>query len=172
MIQWITLSAALLSLIILIIYTFNTRQIAIATQKALELEMRPTISCVLKSGKNYYDKKKIKKNPKLKYDTRCILTNYSKYNTAVFINLNFKTGGKAQKVSDEYNGKNGWPLTSFQVIDGHFNFFKETKKEKKVTIALDVNYIDDNGKNYKNPTQHWSFDGDQEVWVNNIGLAV
>ena len=171
MIKWITLLASVMSLIILIIYTINTRKIAIATQRALELEMRPTISCELKSGKNYYGQE-IQQNSELKYDTRCIVTNYSKYNAAVFVNLNFKVDGKIKKISDEYAGENGWPITSFQVINGHFNFFNEINNAKKITIDLEVNYTSDNDENYKNPTQHWSFDREKEVWVNNIGLVV
>lgn len=170
--QWITLSASVLSLLILIAYTIYTKKIAKATQEALELEMRPTISCALKSGKNYYPEQLIQQNPELKYDTRCIVANHSKYNAAVFVNLNFKVDGQVKKISDEYDGEKGWPITSFLTINGHFNFKEKINNSENITIDLEVIYESDSGKTYKNPIQHWYFDREKEVWVNNIGLAI
>jgi len=179
MIECITLSASVLSLVILIVYTIYTKKIAKATQEALELEMRPTISCMLKSGKNHYPEQDIQQNPDLKYDTRCRVTNYSKYNAAVFVNLNLKIDGQVEKISDEYDGEKSWPITSFLMIEGHFpnpksiqGFKEKINNAENITIELELSYKSDSGKLYKNPTQHWHFNKEDEVWVNDIGLAV
>jgi len=167
--DWALVLISFLTLILLAFYTYYTRQIA---QSAID-GLQPTVSCTFKSGKNYYNLESIRQNPKLKYDTRCIVINYSKYNLTVFINLNLKVDGNLTKVHELYKGKEGWPLTSYQQIDGHFDIEDVVGSSgDKITIDLEVIYKTDSGKIYKNPVQNWSFDRKNECWKNNIGLAV
>lgn len=161
---------AFLTLLLLTFYTYYTRQIA---QGAAE-NLRPIVSCVLKSGKNYYTSIQIQHTSELKFDTRCIVSNHSKYNLEVFVNLNIKVNDKFIEINDLYTGKDAWPLTSYQEINGHFDFSDglNINNSDRVTIELEVKYKSNNGKIYLNPTQHWFFDRKQEIWLNEIGLTV
>lgn len=172
--QWIIVILTFLTLILLAFYTYYTRKIAQAKEETTRENLRPIVSCELKSGKNYFAPQQLQQQPDLKNDIRCIVVNYSKYNLEVFVNLNLKLDGKAEEISDEYAGKQAWPITSFQTINGHFDLSKKFNLEnvKKITIDLEVSYKSDVGKLYKNPIQHWCFDKEKEVWVNKIGLAV
>ena len=127
-----------------------------------------------KDGKNYFTPQQLQQQPELKYDTRCIVYNRSKYNINVFVNLNLKLDGASKKIGSTYGGEKPWPLTSFQVINGHFNLSEmcDLKIVNSATIDLEVSYKSDIGKLYKNPIQHWHFNKEDGVWVNDIGLAV
>jgi len=170
--QWLTVIISLVTLLILISYTWFTRKIANAAEETLNQNMRPIASCELKSGKNYYSAEQIQSDSNLIYDTRCIVTNHSKYNVRVFVNLNLKIDSKLEEISEEYAGKKAWPFTSFQVINGHFNLTDKFNLEniRSITMDLDVSYEGDTGKIYKNPTQYWHFDIKEQVWVNDIGM--
>lgn len=171
--QWLTVIFAGLTFLILCLYTYFTWKIAKITEETLSQNMRPIVSCELKSGKNYYPVQQIQTNPDLVYDTRCIVTNHSKYNLRVFVNLNLKIDGKLEACGgNAYTGKEGWPVTSFQVINGHFNLTGKFNLQsvRSIIIDLDVSYQGDTGKIYKNPTQHWHFDIQEQVWVNDIGV--
>lgn len=172
--QWLTAIIASLTLILLAFYTYYTRKIAKATEETLVENLRPIISCELKSGKNYFSSQQLQQQPELKNDTRCIVANHSKYNVKVFVNLNLKLDDRVEEISEEYAGKKGWPVTSFQIVNGHFDLSKKFNLEnvQKITINLEVSYKSDSGKLYKNPTQYWHFDKEKEVWVNDIGVAV
>ena len=138
----------------------------------LNENLRPIIACELRSGRNYYPLEQVKSNPELIYDTRCIVTNHSKYNVEVFVNLNLKINGKAEELNDLYAGKRSWPVTSFQIIHGHFNIgdIFRLQEPKNVTLALEVSYRTDIGKTYRNPIQYWHFDFGKTAWVNDIGV--
>jgi len=172
--QWLIVIISFFTLILLFFYTYYTRKIAKATEEAMLENLRPIVSCVLKSGRNYYSAQQLQQNPELKNDTRCIVSNHSKYNVEVFVNLNLKLDDQSKEISEEYAGKKGWALTSFQTINGHFDLSKKfnLEKIKNVTIDLEVNYKSDVGKLYKNPIQRWRFDKEKEVWVNDIGAIV
>jgi len=165
---------ALVGLFILILYTYYIYKMAKAAEETLSESIRPIVSCDIKSGKNYYFSQQLEVNPKLIYDTRFIVTNRSKYNLEVFVNLNFKIDGKSTEIIAEYTGKKAWPLTSFQEINGHFNFSDkfDFENHSKITIDLEVSYRSGVKKLYKNPVQHWYFDKGEKVWINSIGLHV
>lgn len=170
--EWLTVIFAGLTFVILFVYTLFTWRIANATKETLNQNMRPIVSCELISGKNYYAQQQIQSNPSLIYDTRCIVTNHSKYNVSAFVNLNLKINGKLEGTSDEaYAGKKAWPVTSFQSINGHVNLTNELNLEnvRSITIDLDVRYESDIGKVYINPTQYWHFDMQKQEWVYDIG---
>lgn len=172
--EWITAIIALGSLFVLVLYTHYTRQIAQSTKETMIENLRPIVSCELKSGKNYYKPQKLQEQPGLKYDTRCIVHNHSKYNINVFVNLNLKIDGVLKNIGSTYGGEKPWPLTSFQGINGHFVLSEmcDPENANSITIDLEVNYKSDIGKLYKNPIQHWRFDKKEDVWINEIGLAV
>ena len=160
--------------IIILIYTYYTYKIAKAATNTLDENLRPIVSCELISGKNYYSEESIKKNKLLAHDTRCIVTNHSKYNVEVFVNLNLKIDDKKEKIDKLYSGEKAWPMTSFQKINGHFNPSEKfnLEKAKLITLDLKVEYQSDSGQIYKIPTQNWHYDLKEEVWVNDIGLNV
>lgn len=172
--QWLTVGIAFFTLFLLAFYTYYTRQIAQATKETMIENLRPIISCGLKSGKNYFSSQALRQQPELKNDTRCIVVNHSKYNVKVFVNLNLKLDGQPEEISEEYAGKKEWPITSFQMVNGHFDLSKKfnLKDVTKITTDLEVSYESDVGKLYKNPIQRWHFDKEKEVWVNDIGVAV
>lgn len=172
--QWIIAICTFLTLILLGFYTYYTRKIAQATEETMRESLRPIVSCELKSGKNYFEKQLLRRQPGLKNDTRCIVVNHSKYNLEVFVNLNLRLNGMAKEISDGYAGKQAWPLTSFQNINGHFNLASkfDLTNIDNITIDLEVSYKSEIGKLYKNPIQHWNFDRRNGVWVNKIGVAV
>ena len=170
--QWITVIILFLTFVAICIYTWYTRQMAKAMVDTLKENLRPIVACELRSGTNYYPPEKIRSEPKLMCDTRCIVTNHSKYNVEVFVNLNLKINGKAEKMSDLYAGERAWPVTSFQSINGHFSIAEivDLCEPKNVTLDLDVSYRTDVGKTYRNPTQYWHFDFREQAWVNDIGV--
>lgn len=172
--QWIIAIFTFFTLILLFFYTLYTRKIAQATEETMRENLRPIVSCELKSGKNYFKPQQLQQQPELKNDTRCMVVNHSKYNVEVFVNLNLKLDDKSEEISDEYAGKQAWPLTSFQAINGHFNLTNKFNLANinNITIDLEVSYKSDVGKLYKNPIQYWRFDKENDVWVNKIGLAV
>lgn len=170
--QWITAIVLFLTFVVICFYTWYTRQIAKSTVDTLNENLRPIIACELRSGRKYYSLEQVRSKPELIYDTRCIVTNHSKYNIEVFVNLNLRVNGKAEKTSDLYAGERAWPVTSFQLIDGHFSIAKilNSSEPKNITLDLEVNYRTDIGKTYRNPTQYWHFDLVEGVWVNDIGV--
>lgn len=169
-----TIIISSLTLIVLIFYTHYTRRIAQANEEIMRENLRPIVSCELKSGKKHFTQQQLQQQPKLKNDTRCIVVNHSKYNMEVFVNLNLKLDNKFEEISDEYAGKKAWPVTSFQSIDGHFNLTNKFNLTNisNINVDLEVSYKSDVGKLYKNPIQHWHFNKEEEVWVNDIGLIV
>lgn len=172
--QWIIVIISFFTLILLAYYTYYTRKIAQVTEKTMRENLRPIVSCELKSGKNYFKPELIQQRPEFKNDTRCIVTNHSKYNLEVFVNLNLKLDNKPEEINDEYAGKKAWPVTSFQAINGHFNLTTKFNLTgvSNININLEVSYKSDIGQLYKNPIQQWHFNKENEVWVNDIGLAV
>ncbi len=170
--QWILVILACINVLLFGIYLFFTKRIL----QSSEENLRPIVSCNLISGKEYY-KERLKQNsalePILKYDTRCVVRNHSKYNLEVYVNLNLKLDGIPVEYSDAYSGKKAWPVTSFQSINGHFDLKKHILEEtENITISLEVKYNSDVKKTYKNPIQNWIFDKEKGEWVNSIGLAV
>ena len=51
--QWIIVIISFFTLILLVFYTCYTRKIAQATEETMIENLRPIVSCELKSGKNY-----------------------------------------------------------------------------------------------------------------------
>lgn len=147
--------------IAILIYTYYTRKMAVATMESLNESLRPIVSCELKSVNNS--------------DTRCIINNWSKYNLSVSVNLNLKADEKLVKTEEVYSGKKFWPISSYQRgLSGHFDINEiRQSKVKKGTIDLEVKYKSDSGKIwYKNPIQHWIYNKERKLWVNEISLAV
>lgn len=171
--EWVTAICTCLTVLLLFFYTYYTWKIAKTTEETLSQNMRPILSCELKSGKSYYSVQQMQANPDLIYKTRCIVTNYSKYNVSVFVNLNLKIDGKLETCGgDAYTGKQAWPVTSFQVNNGQFDLTGKFNLQnvRSITVDLDVSYQSDTGKVYKNPTQYLHFDMQEQVWVNDIGM--
>jgi hypothetical protein len=170
--QWITVIILFLTFVAICLYTWYTRKMAHSTVDTLNENLRPIVACELISGRNYYSLQQVKSTPALLYDTRCIVTNHSKYNLEVFVNLNLKMNGKAEKISDLYAGERAWPVTSFQSINGHFSIANilSLPELKSLTLDLEVNYRTDIGKTYRNSMQYWHFDFRERVWVNDIGV--
>jgi len=170
--EWLSVLFTFLAFVVLCRYAFDTYRMANATKETMLETLRPIVSCSLVSGKNRYSKEEIQNNPKCKTDTMCIVTNHSKYNVEVFVNLNLKIDGKPEIYNDEYSGKKAWPITSFQQINGHFDLTNKfnLSNVKSVTIDLEVSYRSDTGKLYKNPTQYWHLDLKNYLWVNDIGI--
>ncbi len=171
--QLLTLFFAALTFIVLCVYTYFTYKMAQANKEILNETVRPTVSCELKSGKNYYSNEQINKDKKLEFDTRVIVTNYSKYNLEVYVDLGIKINNKPQTFSGDYSGTIPWPITSFQSANGHFNLSEKFNFENAKTITLDlqIRYKSDIGKEYKNPIQYWHFDLEEKIWRNSIGAA-
>lgn len=170
----ITAIISIISLIVLFFYTYYTRQIAQAAVETMAENYRPIASCELKSGKNYFNQEQLQQNRELENDTRCMVVNHTKYNLTVFVNLNLKLDDKHEEIDLAYAGKKGWPVTSYQTINGHFDLSKKFNlgNVKKITMDLEVSYQSDVGKLYKNPPQHWHFDKENKSWINDIGLTV
>jgi hypothetical protein len=171
--QWIIVCVSIVTLAVLILYTYYTYKIARATKETMTENLRPIISCHIKSGINHYGEQDVYLRPELKDDTRCIVINHSKYNVEVFVNLNLRLDGCSKEYCYEYAAKKGWPVSSFQKINGHFNLAQkyDLTNVENIVVDLEVSYKSDTGKMYKNPVQHWHLDKHSGIWINDIGLV-
>ena len=84
--------------------------------------------------------------------------------------------------SNEYSGKKPWPITSNQVIDGHFYISEILKKKNKtieeikketvpdninlqLTMEVDVKYKGITKVEIANPIQKHCFDFNKNTWI-------
>jgi len=169
--DWINLAVSTFSLIFIFWYVIDTHKMAVAATDSL----RPIISLRLISGSKYYGVRS-ESNPDLAYDTRCIVTNHSKYVTDVFVNLNLKIDGIKKEVKDVYSGEISWSLQPFKNVNGHFSlkdYISDIEGVEEITIDIEVSYkSSSSNKLYKHTAQRWYFNKENKMWRNEIGVTV
>lgn len=168
-----------ITLIAIIIYVHDTNRIA----QANLLNTSPTVSCRIHSGKKYFNMNRCSSDEEkeLFFDTRVIITNHSRFGTIAHVNLNLKINGEPVEYHPMYSGKKPWPLDPFGLLNGHFyigdilkmaNMSIEKMKEERTDenartqLTMDVEVENEGFLEYKikNPTQHWSFDFQKDLW--------
>jgi len=173
-IEWITLSIASITLVLLLFYTYYTRKIALTTEKTLSESLRPNIFWELISGVNFYKQVELEQNPTWIHDTRCRVQNLSMHNISVIVNLNLTIDGNPEIINELYSGQKAWTLGPRQGIIGHFNLANKFNLDniQEIEIDLEISYTSESGEWYFIPKQKWHYDKSRHVWRNDIGVVV
>jgi len=173
---------SIITIMLLFSYTEYTRRMLKISKEKLEEDSRPFLSCGLISGKKCYSKEIIEQDKRYLLDTRCIVTNLTKYNIKVLVDIKLKINNKDLILKGGYSGKEPWDISSFGGINGHFDLYKDldekssdifkteiSKPDKKLNMQLDISYcnVDKDQIKFKNPTQYWHFDFTENLWVSN-----
>jgi len=180
--EWFKTFLSIITIILLFFYTEYTRRMLKISKEKIEEDNRPFLSCGLISGKKCYPKEIIEQDKRCLFDTRCIVTNLTKYNIKVLVDIKLKINNKDLILKGGYSGKEPWDISSFGGINGHFDLYKDldenssdifkteiSKPDKKLNMQLDISYcnVDKDQIKFKNPTQHWHFDFTENMWVSN-----
>jgi len=184
--EWFRALLSIITIILLFFYTFYTSKMVKLSKEKIEEDNRPFLFCGLISGKKYYTNEQIEKNNNLLFDTHCVVKNLTKYNLNVLVDIKLKMNGKDLTLKDSYRGIKPWPVSSFLEIKGHFNLYDDLidgtsdifKREmenpiKNLNMELNISYFDVDKKNkkFKNPTQYWHFNFEENLWVSDeIGV--
>jgi hypothetical protein len=161
------------TLLVLIIYAWNTRRIADATEQKWEEELRPKLSYEMIMGQN--DKNKVVFR----------LLNPTDYLIEAKINCNFKIYGQPVTFTGAYDGSELWVVFPHQISQGHFEINTILSKKGKtlqqmiqertnvneheqMTMDLEISFESETGRKRKYPPRRHYFSFDKSLWVPEI----
>jgi hypothetical protein len=165
--QFIVLS---MTLIVLIVYAWDTHRIANTTEKKWEEDLKPKL---------LYE---MVMNPKDPSDCRFRLINTTDYLIEAKVNCNMKVYGEPVSFSGAYDGSETWLIFPHQISEGHFSIDTVLSKKGKtrsemilsatpenqseqLTMDLEISFKSETGREREYPLRRHYFLVKQGVWV-------
>lgn len=158
------------TLIVLIIYAYDTHRIANATEQKWEEELKPKLSYEMFMNTMDED------------DVIFRLTNSTDYFIEVIVNCNLKVYGEDVSYPGAYDGSEKWRVFPHQISQGHFSIESVLSKKGKsrqemaaesttenetvqMTMDLEIQFENETGRKREYPPRRHYFVFSKGVWV-------
>ena len=162
-----------LTLLVLIIYAWDTRRIANATEQKWEEELKPKLLYEIIMDQNAEGHVLFR------------LVNTTDYLIEAKVNCNFKVYGQPVALSDAYDGTEVWVIFPHQISQGHFYIDAILTKKGKTyaqmiqektainereqfTMDLEISFESETGRKRSYPPRRHSFYFDKGGWIPEI----
>ena len=161
-----------ITLVVLIVYAWDTRRIANATEQKWEEERKPKIMYeMVLAQQNVRDEKVMFR-----------LINPSNYFVKARVNLNFEVYGDPVGYHPVYDGKEIWLVYPGQMCQGWYSIGTllgmkgktseqmlqertESNKTQQLTCDLQIDFTSETGYSREYPSRHHYFDFDRWAWI-------
>jgi len=166
-----------LTLLVLIIYAWDTRRIANATEQKWEEEIKPKLMYEMVMDTNTVGHVLFR------------LINSTDYFIEAKVNCNFKIYGQPVKLSNDYDGTDVWVVYPHQISQGHFLIesiltkigknYNQMIREKtddntneQLTSDLEIQFTSENGRKRIYPERRHYYRFDIGNWIPEITKKV